>query len=450
MKDLVVLRLRSLRGKYWLVPAAFAAAGAVAALLAVALDRATGADWLDGVRWLRTSQPDGARTMLSTIAVSMLVVAGVTFSVTIAALATTASALGPRSMASFMHERGNQVTLGVFLAAFVYCLIVLRSIDGGAGGARAFVPELAVAGGVLTALAGVGAMVRFVHHVPRSLHATAVLARLGRELGRKVDELYPERMADPVASAPSAPALRGDRMTAVVRPRASGYVQHVDVASLLARASEGDLVVELVAQAGDFVTPLSILARVTLRPGADEDALDPVRDAIEVGEGRSPRQDLLCLADRLVEVAARALSPAVNDVYTALSAIDWLGSALLALTCRRTPDAAHRDAEGRVRVVTQPRAFEEVVAEVVGRLRPYAARDANAALHLMTVLTGVTDHTRDPARQAALSAEAAALLSAARKSLTDPAALSELERTHAELVSKLDTRFWSLARTVPR
>jgi uncharacterized membrane protein len=147
--------------------------------------------------WASLNQPEGARTLLATVAGSMITVAGVTFSLTILAVSYATSHFGPRLLDNFMRDRGNQITLGTFLATFLYCLLVLRTVRSGSDifkpGANAalFVPHLSVLVAIALTLASVGVLIYFIHHIPESIHISNVLHRISRELSDKIEDLYP-------------------------------------------------------------------------------------------------------------------------------------------------------------------------------------------------------------------------------------------------------------------
>ncbi|MDQ3479342.1 MAG: DUF2254 domain-containing protein, partial [Pseudomonadota bacterium] len=131
MRARVFQLMYDLRASYWLVPAIMALLAIALGAVTVWLDAGPAAGIMDGLGWYQKAKPDGAHQVLSTIAGSMITVAGVVFSITIVAIAYAASQYGPRILTNFMTDRGNQVTLGTFIGTFVYCLVVLRTIRGG-------------------------------------------------------------------------------------------------------------------------------------------------------------------------------------------------------------------------------------------------------------------------------------------------------------------------------
>jgi uncharacterized membrane protein len=154
-----------LRGSYWFLPALMAAGAVALSFAAVALDARLGDDWAEGIGWFHQNKAEGARNLLATVAGSMIGVAGLTFSIAIAAVMQAAQNFGPRLIVNFMRDRGNQVVLGTFVATFVYCLMVLRTVQGASEGTAAFVPHLSVLIGVVLALASLGVLIYFPHPV---------------------------------------------------------------------------------------------------------------------------------------------------------------------------------------------------------------------------------------------------------------------------------------------
>ena len=335
----------ALRGSFWLLPAAMTAAAIGLSFAAVAVDRATEAEELFG--WTYRGGPDGARGVLATIAGSMVTVAGVVFSITVVALSLASQQFGPRLIRNFTRDRGNQLVLGTFVATFVYCLLVLRTVNG--TGKATFVPELGVTVGVGLALASLGVLIYFIHHVAVSIQASAVVERVGAELDGLIGEVYPEEIgeraepADRPAEAPPADAR-------AVRADATGYVVAVDADAVLRVAAGSDLVVHLPTPPGRFVRRGDAVALVVAAGGRLPDGVEEdLRNAVTVGPTRTGYQDVEFGLLQLTEIAVRALSPGVNDPFTAAECVDRLGDALGRLAWRTFPAAerALPDADDR-------------------------------------------------------------------------------------------------------
>ena len=426
-----LLRLADhLRESYWFVPTLMAFAAIVLAGGMIALDSYEGAAWMDRFAWLQASRPDGARQVLSSIGGSMITVAGTVFSVTIAAVVYASGQYGPRLLSNFMSDRGNQVTLGTFIATFLYCLLVLRTIRSPEeSDAAGFVPNMALLVGVLLALCSLAVLIFFIHHVPSKLHINNVIEEVGDRLLHEINRRFPTFIGegadtgDRDAEVPIA--LRADATDdesadpAQFTASKTGYIQMIDNDTIMELASEHDLVLRLQYQPGDFVHAGRTLVEAWPPGRCDQEVSKAVQELFGIGAKRSALQDLRFLIDELVEIAARALSPGVNDPFTAITCLDWLGAALSELARRSLPSHLRLDEDGRLRVIAHPETFEGFLGQSLGSLMQYCARDVTTALRFIHVLAQISIDCDDPGRVAALGVYAAKLETLSRQALND-------------------------------
>ena len=186
---LVFTWLSSLRRTYWFWPSAMTAGAVVLGFALPLLDATLGADWTRSVGFVRATQVDGARAILTTLAGAALGVAGVAFSITIVAVSFASANFGPRLIGNFMADRTNQIILGVFVATFVYCITVLSTVHDRVeleeDVLQAFVPQISTLFAVLLTLASVGALIHYIHHIPESINVMNLTASLGRSCARR-------------------------------------------------------------------------------------------------------------------------------------------------------------------------------------------------------------------------------------------------------------------------
>jgi len=381
----------SLRVSLWFLPALMAIGALLGSAATLALDRALArlpsASW-----WLYAGEAAGARAILSTVAGSMITVAGVAFSTTIVALALASSQLGPRLLRSFMRDRGNQAVLGTFVATFLYCLLVLEAVRGAEP--APFVPHLSVTIAVVLAMSSLAVFIYFIHHIATFIHADNVIAAVSVELDAVIRKLFPDRLAeddgDPGRTSPEAEAADlPESDAASIASIASGYVQAVDESGLIGLAKEKDLLVTLKHRPGQFVVKGTELARAAPAERVDEETSAGINAAFILGPQRTPEQDVEFAIDQLVEVAVRALSPAVNDPVTAMRCIDRLTVALSDLAERAGPRARHCDAEGRLRLVTNPVNFEGITNAAFNQIRQYGCSSVAVAIRLLEAIAAV-------------------------------------------------------------
>lgn len=404
MRARLIELFEDVRGSYWFVPALLALFGFSAGLALVYVDATVGDGWMGEVEWFYGSRPAGARSLLSTVAGSTITVAGVVFSITLAAVTYASGQYGPRLLTYFIRDKGNQITLGVFIGTFLYCLVVLRTIRSAeeasadtAGTIReAFVPQLAIFGALSLAVTSIGVLIYFVHHVTDGIHINNVIARIGKGLLADIEKhcrQSPERAACDAHDMPAGAMILSER---------TGYIETIDERALVKLACEHDVVVSVLVMAGDFVHRGSPLLQTDV---SDAKELAGSAEFFSVSRKRSALQDLRFPIDELVELAARALSPGINDPFTAFACMDWLGAALIELSAMPQRPAALADEEGRVRLIMPRLDYASYVQAAIERLRPYAARDVNAAAHLLQVLTTVSQAVADPAHRDLLNLE---------------------------------------------
>lgn len=428
-------RLQALRTSYWFIPSLMALAAVLLGAAMVWLDVRLGTSWIKGVSWYQQIQADGAREVLSTIAGSMITVAGVVFSITIVALSYASSQYGPRVLTNFMSDRGNTVTLGTFIATFLYGLTVLRTIRAGEDGG--FVPQLAVMVGMGLALCSIGVLIYFIHHVPQTIHINNVVARIGHLLVEDAGKRFPDLIGDPASEARDRPALPSlGPATGGVAATATGYIQDIDEAALLACARKADVLVRLRYRPGDFIMAGRILADVAPAAALDDDLGGALRDCFTAGNGRTPENDIMFLVSELVEIAARALSPGVNDPITAVTCLDWLGAGGSEFARRRLPHPVRTDDDGVARVIALPVDFARFVEMSFGRLRAYVAADMIASLHFLRVMGEVAAECRCYDQVDVLRDETARFSDMVERKL-DGADLHVVQRRAAELKALL-------------
>ena len=401
-----------LRQSYWFVPSVMAFAAVLLAGGMIWLDSYEGSGWMDRFAWLYASRPSGARQVLSSIGGSMITVAGTVFSVTIAAVVYASGQYGPRLLSNFMSDRGNQVTLGTFIATFLYCLLVLRTVrspeeSGGVG----FVPNLALLVGVLLALCSIAVLIFFIHHVPSKIHINSVIKDVGDRLLKEIGDRFPAFIGTSAADDDDCrmpPTFRRDaaerdgEQRRQIPAKDTGYIEVIDDDALLEQATKHDLVLRLQYQPGDFVHVGRTLVEAWPPERCDEAAAKALRGAFSVGSRRSALQDLRFLVDELVEIAARALSPGVNDPFTAVTCLDWLSAAFSDLAGRQLPSPLRLDDEGALRVIAHPMTFASLVDRGFGALAQYCATDMVGALCYIRALGEVSLDCDDPDRIATL------------------------------------------------
>ena len=417
-----MIRLRALweylRRTYWAVPSSMAVVAVILSIGMVQLDEAVTATLLNRLSWVYTGGPEGARAVLSTIAGSMITVAGVTFSITIVALTLASQQFGPRLLRNFLRDLGNQIVLGTFVSTFLYCLLVLRTIRGIDD--TKFVPHLAVTLGVVLAMLSLGVLIFFIHHVATSIQASRIIAKVASDLEVAANHLFPERLGQADNDAPEPTpvgvfASIGTSELRTVRATMAGYIQAIDGERLTAVAQEQDVWLRLHVRPGAFVRNGSVLMTVCAATFAGDWKDDPFRSVVIIGAEHTGTEDIEFFINQLVDLAVRALSPGINDPATARSCIDRLEQALCDLASRRFPSAVRYAADDTPRVVTAPVTFASLVESALEEIGRYGASSVSVTCRLLEAIRDVSACVRRDADLRQLVEQAAAIADRSRR-----------------------------------
>ncbi|GGO26136.1 DUF2254 domain-containing protein [Deinococcus humi] len=338
---------------------------------------------------------DGARALLGGIATSVLAVTGTVFSVTITALSIATTQMGPRLLESFTRDVHNSLSLGVFLATVSHAFMVLRGVRTPDNG-PAFVPHLAIMVALVLTFLSLCVLIYFIHHVAASINVGHVIRLVHDDLCRTLlAQTTPGEGQDQPAVTPPRWTLQ----ETVGAPR-SGYLQSLDVEELTRLAQKNEAVIRLLVRPGDFVMKGTPIALVTPQAFAGIDA------TLTIGHNRTTNQDIEYAARKLVEVAARALSPALNDPNTAIAVLDHLGDALCLLQNRSLPNGQY-ECNGQLRLMVPLPHFPGLVEVAFNLIRQYGKNHPAVMIHMLEVLTRAAACLPDPVRREVLRQHAA-------------------------------------------
>ena len=398
---------------FWLVPAAMVVAGILLAVGLLHLDTSAALpDWLRHSDWVYNGGGTGARTLLGTIAASMIGVAGTVFSITIAALSLAAGQMGPRLLRNFTRDRGNQITLGAFLGTFSYAMMVLRSVR--TDEETLFTPHLSLTVGVLLAFACVAILVYFVGHMANRINVDTVVELVSADVRLALDTVRTER-----SQAPRPPRAYWSDATPVADPR-SGYLRHVDAAALADWAAANGTAMRLLRRPGDYVFPGAPIALLTVPV---DGAFAAIRRHSVLAATRSGANDVEDALRQLVEVAVRALSPGINDPHTAMSVLDRLGMVLCELApCQLDGGMFMRG--GAIALEMPDLGYDRLVGLMLHMIRQNAAGSPAILIRMLDVLTQVAHCETAPDRRVTLVHHAALICGDAKRDVANPSDLA--------------------------
>jgi uncharacterized membrane protein len=427
-------RWESLRTTLWLVPTILVLVAGLLFFVTFEIDWAAYHGHLELPFWIRTGGADAGRQVLIAIAAAVITVIGVVFSITILALTLASQQFGPRMMRNFVRDVGNQVTLGVFVGTFVYAVLGLGSITG------AFVPHLSITVAEALLLVDIAVLIYFIHHIAKSIQLPEVIAGIARDLLRAIDAEFPrqesnEDSPEPVGTGKSVPELLQliDDRGGVVLASVSGYLQFVGYAQLVDIAVRTDAVIRLDHRPGHFLVEGRPIATVWPRGAAQQVAL-ALSKAHVTGPHRTLMQDPVFAIDQLVEIAIRALSPAVNDTFTALTCIDWLSAGLSRVTRRTLDEGIYRDRFGRVRLIESDPSYARMVNRAFDKVRQAARGMPAVIIRMIDALASIMEATTSADQQHILVHQAEMILKSAEESVPDQNDLEDIRGRYRRML----------------
>ncbi len=431
-------RREVLRTSLWFVPAIEVAVAVVLFLGTLAADRAAynGDFALPG--WVISGSADAARQILTTIAAAIITVVGVVFSIILVTLTLASTQFGPRMLRNFIRDRGTQLTLGTFVATFVYAVLVLVSIGTGSHGD--FVPHISVTVTLGLMVADLGVLIYFIHHTAVSIQLPQVIAGIAGDLAEAIKEQGSETAEPAAQSGPTAVELlsRAEAGGGVLLAPASGYVQFIRHQKLVRLAAEADAVISLEHRPGHFIVRGHRFATVW-PPQAAPLVSQALGRAHIVGPYRTLSQDVSFGIDQLVEIGLRALSAAVNDTFTALTCIDWLGENLCKIVTGWHPARVHRDGQGFIRVIAAEPAYDRLVQRSFEKIRQSSLGAPAVMIRMLEALGRIMAETTSQGQRRVLLDQAAMIDRASERSVPEAADRADIRRRY-EVILTMDAR----------
>lgn len=374
----------SLRVSFWFAPVVMSLGAILLAWVLYWLDGLIPNALLEDSRFILSGTPGESRTMLVSMAETILATAGVVFTLLTLPLSTVAAQYGSRLLRVFLGDRTTQLVLGMFVATFVYCLAAALSVAPTIVDPEG--PQLTATVGLLLMLASFASLIVLVQHVSTMLQAPNIAAAAGAELRDVVRSEIPAEIKLDGQNLPEAAPELLESDGYAIRVRSSGYIQFIDPETMFFLASEKNLVIRLLHKPGHFVQCEMVVALVWPAGRVDEDLEGEIRQAFQIGNVRTPTQDVVYAVNQLVEMAVRAMSAAINDPFTAMTCLDHIADGLVLFIRQGEKDPNFYDLNGKLRLVFEPVSFAELASSAFDMLRHCSSDNARVLLHMLEVI----------------------------------------------------------------
>jgi len=384
----------NLRGGFLVRPLTIALAlGCAGALLSWLEEAFPGFNaWVPKTLFPSHADPQVAQIILAGIAASIMTVVSIVFAILLMTLTLASMQFSPRIIVSFARDRVTQWTLGIFLGTFSYCMAALpaaRSVP------HPFAPVATVLGAMLLALACVGWLLFFIHHISQAISVNHIVDRIASETEAIIDEMMPyprrqTRMAD-------ADRIDPKTWESPVLSRVSGYIRFIDTRRLVNLAKSNRVKVHVLRRVGHFVPAGIPLLMVYKGERLSAQGIAELHAAFDFGPSRTLQQDVEFGVLQIVDIALKAISPAVNDPSTAISCVDQLSRILIRFASREPPESVLYDPPGVVRVSILWPDFDRLLDAAFEQVRMYSKSDVAVSLRMLRALSDIASTTSDTA-----------------------------------------------------
>jgi uncharacterized membrane protein len=390
----------------------------------------------DGLpKYFLVNSADSARSILSTISGAMIGAAGTVFSVTLVALTLASSQFGPRLIKNFMHVRLNQVVLGSYISTYLYCLLVLNAIKETDG--DIFIPSISILIAIVVAILNIILLIVFIHNIAISIQADKVVSDISDFIAKQVVTLFPEKIGDEPESEKiiDLDEIRsGFKYSISVKCPKSGYLQYIDSGSLMESVKDLDGVLELYFRPGGYLVEDMEIGKFHTSKKTEKEALGKITSQLVIGKTKTSQQDLEFSIHQMVEIAARALSPGINDPYTAIACIDNLTATMSYLAQAKFPSEYRFDAENNLRVIANILDFEGVLDAAFNQIRQFSGGSTAVIIRLMEALITINGFTEHKAHKKAVMKHAKMVLDKGIKSITEENDLNDLKERSKKII----------------
>lgn len=434
--------LRKFGENFWLIPLLFMLIAIGLALLNVFLDRQYFTSDKVGLSYLLYfNDRDSVRTLLSTIAGSVLGVAGVSFSITIASLTLASQQFGPRLLRNFMSDRFNQIVIGIFVATFLYCLLVLQFTN--AKDAVNYVPVISMLTALALVIINLMTLVFFIHHISMIIQADNLIISVHQELMVNLKQAFPNvddgQHKVYKEQLPNNVLAKLERQGKSFYAHRSGHFQALDNEGLIKFATDRDLVIQLHYQPGDYILQGTPLGRCLGAHAMDDELEKKLQFYLVLGNLQTSDQDIAFAMRQLIEIGVRALSPGINDPFTAVACIDRLGDAMAYVMDKGFPQGLFFDQGGHLRIQLQPDSFSLMLDNAFSQIRQNSEFHVVIVVRLLNTMEKLAVQVRNSEQAHALLTQVNAIY---QDSLDGIPAIIDQERVQGEyerVIRVLDT-----------
>ncbi|MBS9524158.1 DUF2254 domain-containing protein [Litoribacter alkaliphilus] len=439
MKTKLIFFWEMIKTSFWFIPALIVSTAIALAFFLIHVDSKYSMEPFGLFDYIITEDVDSARAILSTIAGAMLNVTSIVFSITLVALTLASSEYGSRLLRNFMNDRLNQTVLGAYIATFMFCLLIMRVVREGDGSTDEFIPNISIIATLIIALANIFLLIAYIHHIAVIIQADNIISDVSDKLNKSLNHIFPTSIGKENLEQDETfinKYIQKIPYKDFVYAEESGYLQLINGNDLIKFAKKNDLILVVKFRPGDLIVKGSELVQVHANKILEEGQADGIRESFVISHARTPTQDAQFAIHQLVEVIARALSPGINDPFTAITALDKLISNLSELADKKFPSPYRFDEGDRLRLVVKCLDFSGMADAAFNQVRQYGKENPSVLIRLMEGLSIVNKFIKMKDREEVILKHAHMAMRAGEDSFSEPEDLKDLRERYNRVLNQ--------------
>lgn len=433
----LLFKWSELKATFWFIPVMIIIISILLSMGLVYVDSQINFSKEGLVRFFFVNSSDSARSILSTISGAMMGVAGTVFSITLVALTLASSQFGPRLIKNFMYVRLNQVVLGSYISTYLYCLLVLNAVKD--DNDYTFIPSLSILVAILAAITNIILLIIFIHKIATSIQADQLISDISDFISKQVETQFPNKLEEEKESEKKiniTSAISGyPKQISILSPK-SGYLQYIDQETLSELITKNDSLLKLNFRPGGHLVLGEEIGMLYSNGDWEKDQLGNIVKQLVIGHTKTSKQDLEFSIQQMVEIALRALSPGINDPFTAIACIDNLKSTMCYLAQVEFPSKYHFDTGKNLRIISDSLEFEGVLDAAFNQIRQFSGGNTAVIIRLMEALTKIHDLAYKNSHKEAVIKHAKMVLTIGKQTINEKNDLDDLTFRAEKILKK--------------
>jgi uncharacterized membrane protein len=433
----ILFKWNELKATFWLIPVIIIITSILLSIVLVYIDGITNYSQDGLVRFFFVNSSDSARSILSTISGAMMGVAGTVFSITLVALTLASSQFGPRLIKNFMYVRLNQVVLGSYISTYLYCLLVLNAVKEGDD--YTFIPSISILVAIIAAITNIVLLIIFIHQIAISIQADKVISDISEYISKQVKTLFPKDIGKEIQGGEDtdiSAVISGYQKQISIKSPKNGYLQYIDSDALMEVLTKHDSLLELYYRPGGHLAEGVAIGLLYSKKNWNKTDLENIFKQFVIGKTKTSEQDLEFSIYQMVEIALRALSPGINDPFTAITCIDNLKATMCYLAQAKFPSKYRYDEKGNLRVVADILAFEGVLDAAFNQIRQFSGGSTAVIIRLMEALTTIGEFTNNKNHKKAVMKHAEMVLKIGKHTIKEENDLEDLTERSKKILNQ--------------